>query len=727
MKLYELNEIAEENRFKVGAKAYALARLIQSNYKVPNAIVLGSDVYRNFVEETGLSKKIAFILGRKNLDTMRWEEKWDLTIQIKNLFLRTNFPPEMHDSLVKILNPWKNKALAIRSSSTIEDSPKYSFAGLHESYINITEMDSILKHIKLVWASLWSFTALLYQKELNLDTKESVMAVIVQELVFGEKSGIAFSRDPVKQNDTIIIEAVYGLNQALVDGSIEPDRWIINKKTRKIQEYSSAIKEKQLVTTQTGVKFEPLTSEQQMNPVLDEQQINEISEMVLKLEEFFHNPQDSEWTIHNQNLTLLQSRPITTIQKDESAYSKDDRRTWYLSLLRSMEDLEKLRLKIETKYFPEMDEEYRKLQTVDLTNLSDSKLAIEIENRYRSYKKWESVYWDEFIPLAHGIRIFGKIYNEKINPKDPYEYVNLLKGTQLLSVQRNQILEELSEYIRKNQDVLIKIERKQYSDPKIQKIINELEEKMFKHSSLLFSREDSIKMIDLLVELSHFDRFPIPQEEKSHSILENRYFTSFSKEDQEYAQKLLDFGRACYRLRDDDNIYLGKIEKSLSIALYNAQNRLLDREIKYADRMEIANILLSLRDKNFKPPFPEYHISKPKKFDLKVRQIVGQPSSSGTVRGKAQVIRSKEDLFKFKKDSILVVDSVEPNMTFVIPLVKGIVEQRGGYLVHGAIIAREYKIPCVTGVPNAITLIDSGDELVVDGDFGLVIVNKKVI
>ena len=357
-------------------RPYALATLKQSNFSVPNAIVLDSDIYSKFLEETGLSQKIAFSLGRKNLDAMRWEEIWDLAIQIKNMFLNTDFPPKMRKTLVKILDSWKQKALAIRSSSTIEDSPDYSFAGLHESYINITGIESILKHIKSVWASLWSFTALLYRKELNLEIEKSAMAVIVQELVFGEKSGIAFSKDPVKQTDTIIIEAVYGLNQALVDGSLEPDRWIINKKTRDVQEYSSATKEKQLVPSHTGVKFEPLNSEQRTNPVLSEQQVNEIAEMVLKLEDFFHNPQDSEWTIHNQNLFLLQSRPITTIQKDESGYVKEDRRTWYLSLLRSMEDLEKLRIKIETKYFPEMDEEYKKLQSVDLSNLSDSELTM---------------------------------------------------------------------------------------------------------------------------------------------------------------------------------------------------------------------------------------------------------------------------------------------------------------------------------------------------------------
>ena len=286
MKIYSLDTITEEIRSDLGAKAYALATLKQKKFTVPDAIVLSSEIYIRFVEETGLSQKISFILERKELDKVRWEEIWDISIQIKNLFLRSDFPNGLLDEITASLGPWKEKALAIRSSSTIEDSPDYSFAGLHESYINVKGIDSILKHIKLVWASLWSFTALLYRKELNLDVKESAMAVILQELVFGEKSGIVFSKDPVKQTDTIIIEAVYGLNQALVDGSIDPDRWVIDKKEKKIIEYSSATKEKYLVPSLTGTRFEPLTSTQKLTPVLKENQVHGIVEMVLKLEEF---------------------------------------------------------------------------------------------------------------------------------------------------------------------------------------------------------------------------------------------------------------------------------------------------------------------------------------------------------------------------------------------------------------------------------------------------------
>ena len=103
---------------------------------------------------------------------------------------------------------------------------------------------------------------------------------------------------------------------------------------------------------------------------------------------------------------------------------------------------------------------------------------------------------------------------------------------------------------------------------------------------------------------------------------------------------------------------------------------------------------------------------------VKARQLLGQPAGPGIGRGLARVVGSTGDLALFRKGEILVCDAVDPNMTFVIPLAAGIVERRGGMLVHGAIL-REYGIACVTGVPDAATLIHIGDEVTVDGYLGL--------
>jgi pyruvate,water dikinase len=107
---------------------------------------------------------------------------------------------------------------------------------------------------------------------------------------------------------------------------------------------------------------------------------------------------------------------------------------------------------------------------------------------------------------------------------------------------------------------------------------------------------------------------------------------------------------------------------------------------------------------------------------MKPRQIVGQPAGPGITKAKARVILSSSDMFTFEPGEVLVCDAIEPTMTFVVPLASGIIERRGGMLIHGAIIAREYGLPCVTGVPDATVQIHTGDTVTVDGYLGIVIV-----
>jgi phosphoenolpyruvate synthase/pyruvate phosphate dikinase len=104
---------------------------------------------------------------------------------------------------------------------------------------------------------------------------------------------------------------------------------------------------------------------------------------------------------------------------------------------------------------------------------------------------------------------------------------------------------------------------------------------------------------------------------------------------------------------------------------------------------------------------------------------MGQPASSGIAAGRARVVVNPEDLFKFEAGEVLVCDAIDPNMTFIVPLAGAIVERRGGMLIHGAIIAREHGIPCVTGVPEAAVLIKDGDLVSVDGYLGIVTIGEN--
>ena len=224
--------IREKDGQRVGGKGYALALLAKGGFTVPKTLCVTSETYRAYVSRTGLRERILLELNRKAFKDMRWEEIWDCATRIRNMFLRKPIPSDISAQLEDVIEAtFKSNPVVVRSSAPEEDDATTSFAGLHESYVNIRGAAAILEHISKVWASLWSDAALLYRQEIGLDVQKSAMAVVIQEIVVGNKSGVAFSKSPNNSSQGII-ESVYGLNQGLVDGAVEPDRWILDRQKK---------------------------------------------------------------------------------------------------------------------------------------------------------------------------------------------------------------------------------------------------------------------------------------------------------------------------------------------------------------------------------------------------------------------------------------------------------------------------------------------------------------
>jgi len=236
-RIFLLNECFDADSSAIGGKGAWLARLLANNIRLPKTLCISTEAYSAFINSQGLSEKIALELNRKEFKDMRWEEIWDASLRIRNLFLKTPLPKDLNDELSSCVErEFCGMATAVRSSAPEEDHQNSSFAGLHDSFLNIQGTDTIIHNVKKVWSSLWSDRALLYRQELALSVKNSQMAVVIQELVKGDVSGIFFTQDPVKTN-CMTIEAVYGLNQGLVDGDIEPDRWYLDSSTHKILDH----------------------------------------------------------------------------------------------------------------------------------------------------------------------------------------------------------------------------------------------------------------------------------------------------------------------------------------------------------------------------------------------------------------------------------------------------------------------------------------------------------
>jgi pyruvate,water dikinase len=725
------SKVKPQDQSRIGGKGYALASLLHAGFVVPETLCITSDLYSEYVTRTGLRERILLEIHRKDFKEMRWEEIWDCATRIRNMFLKVPMPAEIDTRIrAEIESRFSDKSTVVRSSAPEEDSATSSFAGLHESYLNVRGTAQIIEHIRKVWASLWSDAALLYRQELGLDVEKSSMAVVIQEIIVGDRSGVAFSENPANRTQGVI-ESVYGLNQGLVDGAVEPDRWLLDRRKQTIVSHNPAERKYWMVPDETGVTLKALPAAKSTHPPLGIQDVLEVFRIVRKAEDFFKGPQDLEWTYKEKTLFVLQSRPITTVSADTSG----DKRGWYLSLHRSFENLKSLRQKIEDELIPAMIVEADNLAAIDMATLSDLELVEEIKKRWEINHRWVNIYWEEFIPFAHGVRLFGQVYNDALQPEDPYEFIDLLTHTDMASLNRNRMLEELADFIRRDQSLARQLKNKDYeaiSPEFIQRIDGFIE----KYGDLTCAvtggthcDQETEPLFNILLEMAaHPDAAMGNRKLMQKDDFQEKFLNCFEGDRRADAAEMLDLARTSYQLRDDDNIYLGRIESHLLAAIREARRRVEKTETQQRSGSHAPALVEVLSDLDHRSKSSNPYKKEPgQTFQIKPRQLIGQPAGPGISRGKARVIQQHSDLSGFKHGEVLICDAVDPNMTFVVPLATAVVERRGGMLIHGAIIAREYGLPCVTGIPDATALIQTGDDITVDGYLGIVTVGSADI
>lgn len=727
--IYFPEQLRSGDPARIGGKGTALFQLYNSGLPVPRPLCIGTEAYELYVEHNHLREKISLELYRKDLADMRWEEIWDISLNIQNLFIRGSMPdPLRREVETAVHEHFGQKPLAVRSSAPEEDGVSGSFAGLHESYINITTSAQLVKRVKKVWASLWSDRAILYRQELGLDVMNSTMAVVIQEFIEGETSGVMFTRNPLDASQ-MVIEAVHGLNQGLVDGAVAPDRWFLNRENQAIVRYNCPDSREFHVirSPRTGVQLEKCDGDMQSASPLSDEQVQHIAAVGVKLEELYQAAQDIEWTLANGRLFLLQARPVTA----ENGEKSTDKRSWYLSLNRSYDNLLQLWYQIENKHLPEMDQDAERLSAVALETLTDGELATEITRRVSLNEKWTSTYWSDFIPFAHGVRLFGEMYNDIVEPEDPFEFVLLLSGQQMLSTDRNALLFKCAGRVQQNEKLRKHLENgtlAEFPDENFQHDI-ELLKKHFSMDFLGTGSEEIVNSIlsSVILQYARLENVSDGKIQLHRDNLEAAFLEKSEGNLPFTPHKLLGMARASYRLRDDDNIHIGRIGQELERAVVHTRKLLEKRGFPIDYRISVEDLCRILQGEQPLSVREQHHElnnrSNPRER-VKARQLLGQPASRGISKGRARVVKTAADFKDFQKGEVIVIDSIDPTMTFFAPLAAGIIERRGGMLIHGAIIAREYGIPCITGVVDATSKIHTGEFVTVDGYLGICTVQR---
>lgn len=300
-----------------GGKGVNLSRLLQSGFPVPPGFCVSTTAYYEFLATEGLSERLAQITSTLSYDDHAALDRQ--TAEIRELILATPVPAgisaEIEQSYARLGD---GTFVAVRSSGTAEDLAHASFAGQHDTYLDVLGSDEVVDAVRRCWASLWTARAAGYRKHNAFDHDTVAIAVVVQKMVTSDVSGVMFTGNPVTTaTDETVINATWGLGEALVQGILTPDQYVVQVPQYTVIEEAIGSKELRIVRDQAkgrGVVEQDVPAEERARASLTSQQVIDLARLGQRVQEYYGGfPQDVEWAIENSALYLVQSRPITGV------------------------------------------------------------------------------------------------------------------------------------------------------------------------------------------------------------------------------------------------------------------------------------------------------------------------------------------------------------------------------------------------------------------------------
>ncbi len=317
-----LTEIRNTDIPSVGGKGASLGEMTHVGLPVPQAFVITAQAFRRFLQMTKLEEPLFSTLEKLDVDD---NEALNATSdKVKTMVSTAKMPAKIKTEILESYKKMGNTTVvAVRSSATAEDLPDASFAGQQDTFLNILGEKDLLEAVQNCWASLYTARAIYYRSKNGFSDRSVNIAVVVQQLVFSEKAGVMFSSHPVSGAKTVIIEGSWGLGEAIVSGTVSPDNYVYDRKSRKIIQKTIATKSVEIIPDgNKGTIVVEIPKDRQDTQVLSDVEIGSLAEFAIRSEEHYKSPQDMEWGIVGNTIYILQSRPITTIQKDSSKSKK---------------------------------------------------------------------------------------------------------------------------------------------------------------------------------------------------------------------------------------------------------------------------------------------------------------------------------------------------------------------------------------------------------------------
>lgn len=305
----------------VGGKGANLGEMVKAGFPVPDGFCVTASAYREMLSYNKLDDDIRNIL--RGLDAEDDTALNSTSRKIKNLILKADVPPEMVRDIIdhykSLRRGFGGPLVAVRSSATAEDLPDASFAGQQATFLNVAGDANLIQAVRGAWASLFEPRAIYYRQTRGYDHFKVALAIPVQLMVQSNVSGVMFTLNPVTNNkNVIVIEAIWGLGEKIVQGAYTPDHYEVEKDTLLIRSKVVSPQTVQYVRGGTDNKELPVPKNKRQLPKLDDNQIIAMAKLGIKLQEHYYFPQDVEWAEEKGKLYIVQTRPITTIKAVES-------------------------------------------------------------------------------------------------------------------------------------------------------------------------------------------------------------------------------------------------------------------------------------------------------------------------------------------------------------------------------------------------------------------------
>ncbi len=313
MCIRELKDVGRSDVALVGGKAASLGELIKLGIPVPEGFVILSQAFDVVLSRRGVQDSINKIISTVNAQKTNTIERASKKIQ--SLIVSQELPHDIHTSLQFCFTQLGGAPVAVRSSATSEDSAGASWAGQLDSYLNVSKED-LARTVVLCWASLFTARAILYRIEKNLSEKDMSVAVIVQKMVSSECSGVGFSCDPLTgDRSKIVIEAGFGLGESIVQGAIIPEHSVVSKQDLTVLKSIPHQQNKGVFNKAGGGTVWKNIRKEEGTSILTRKDLAELARLIKKIEQAYNVPIDVEWAKEKGTFYVVQSRPITVIDK----------------------------------------------------------------------------------------------------------------------------------------------------------------------------------------------------------------------------------------------------------------------------------------------------------------------------------------------------------------------------------------------------------------------------